>query len=72
MVVSAKARLGHSDNPIPRRGESKVPLPPSPGNARSLRKFLSPTRTPWFLADIANEYPDLAYMRFFLDWTDTL
>jgi cytochrome P450 len=65
VVVSAKARLGHSDIPIPRRGENKVPLPPGPGNALTLRKFLSPTRTPWFLADIANEYPDLAYMRFF-------
>lgn len=63
MVGSAKARLVHSDIPIPRESRSKIARPPGPGAARALRNFMVPTRAPWFLAELERDYPEIAHMR---------
>jgi len=63
VVGSAKARLEHSDIPIPRERRERIARPPGPGTARALRNFLSPTRAPRFLARLERDYPDITHMR---------
>lgn len=61
----AQQRQAHRDIPIPRDRRKDVARPPGPGTVATTRNMLSPTRAPWFIAELEREYPSVAHLKLF-------